>query len=65
MNAIIEQLRKAHEAAYNVYSILSDISEQLRMSDDVLNSDVEEQIEDLTGIADELQSELFDVLENL
>jgi len=64
MKAIIEQLREAHEAACKVFGILSEVSEQLRASSDVVDDDVEEQIVDLTEVADELQASLFDLIEN-
>ena len=63
MNDIMENLRKAHEAANNTFSILSDVTDLLReaSTDD---SDLESQIEDLTEIADKLQASLFDLLED-
>ena len=65
MNTIIEQLRQAHEAACNVYNILSDITEQMKESSGVVGDDVEEKIVELSEIADELQGSLFDLLENV
>ena len=63
MNTIIEQLRKAHDEACKVFNILSDITGQLRESENGFSDDIEEQIEELTEIADELQGALYDLLE--
>jgi len=63
MNTIIEQIRAAHEAAYNAYSILSEVSEQLRESNNI-EADFEASVEELTEIADNLQASLFDLIEN-
>jgi hypothetical protein len=64
MNLIKEQLREAHEAAYKVYSILLEVTEQIRASVGFEDDDVEGQIEELTEIADELHSSLFEMIEN-
>ena len=64
--AIIEQLRVAHDSACDVFNILSDVSEQLRASNDFSDDDeTEATVEELTEAADELQSSLFDLLENI
>ena len=63
MSTIIEQIREAHQAAYNAYSILSEVSEQLRESNDV-DDELEAAIEEFTEIADGLQASLFDLIEN-
>jgi len=63
MKSIMKQIQEAHKAAYNVFTILSEISEQLRASSDVVDDDIEAQIMELSEIADELQASLFDLLE--
>ena len=55
-------LHNAHEAAYNTYSILSDLVDLCRDSDSV-DDDSLSSIEALLEDADELQSSLFDLLE--
>jgi len=55
-------LHNAHEAAYNAYSILSDLVVLCRDSDSV-DDDTVSSIETLLEDADELQSSLFDLLE--
>jgi len=59
---IFPMLQKAHEAAFNTYSILSDIIDLCR-NDASLDDDTEASIEELQEVADELQSSLFDLLE--
>jgi len=54
-------LQSAHEAAYNAYSILSDLVDLCRDSDSV-DDDSLSSIEDLLEDADLLQSSLFDLL---
>ena len=55
-------LHNAHEAACNAYSILSDLVDLCRDSDSV-DDDSLSSIEALLEDADELQSSLFDLLE--
>jgi len=63
MNAIIEQIREAHQAAHNVFEILSDVVEQLKGSNNI-DDELEDSVVELADIADNLQASLFDLLEN-
>ena len=55
-------LQDAHEAACNAYSILSDIVTLCRDYSPV-DDETASSIEELQEVADELQSSLFDLLE--
>jgi len=55
-------LQNAHEAACNAYNILSDVVALCRDYGS-LDDDTEAKIEELQELADELQSSLFDLIE--
>jgi len=61
---IIDNLRKAHEAACNAYNFMTEASDHLKDAVDVFNEETETKFEELTGLADELQAALFDLLED-
>jgi len=55
-------LQEAHEAACNAFNILSDIVALCRDNGSV-DDETEASIEELQELADELQSSLFDLIE--
>jgi hypothetical protein len=62
-NFVIDQLKKAHEAAVDVNSILLGIADHLRWDAVVSDKVLEKQIKELTEAADVLQSDLYEFLE--
>ena len=56
------KLQYAHEAACEAYNILSDIVDLCR-DDFSADDDFVDSIDNLHGLADELQSSLFDLIE--
>jgi len=58
-------LRKAHDAASNAHSILSGIYEHLHFYVVVSDEDLEAKIKTLQEVADQLQWELSELLEEI
>jgi len=56
------QLREAHEAACRAYSALSDLMQQCNEQEGLFNESKVELIEELTEAADNLQANLYDLL---
>jgi len=62
---ILEKLREAHEAAYKAYTALSELYEAGQEDDDLDVDDLtfsSQDLEDLMSDADNLQSQLFDLI---
>ncbi|MCL2312133.1 MAG: hypothetical protein FWC41_06560 [Firmicutes bacterium] len=53
----LKLIREAHEAAYKAYSALTELNDEA--------GDVPEEIEELLSKADELQAELYELIENM
>jgi len=65
---IIEQLTAAHDAANTVFTILSDVYEQLRAANDFCGEgedETEVTVQGLAEAAEELETSLFDLIENM